>query len=406
MRFYGSGEATVYEREKLYEEVWAEPVSVVARRYGVSDVAIHKTCKRLSVPVPPRGYWARLRAGQRVERPPLPATKGATRAYGPPRKPDPEPADDEGEKPGPLAFLSEEERARVLDACESIRIKDRLVKPHPLITQDREARQELNRRQREARRSPSSLSYDYDYESLPATKPVTGLLDLRVADDQLPRAYRLLDALFCTVEALGGKVNAGEHTTAVILGESVEFRLIGKVDQLAFIITEYRAPRKNWRDTKRKQLEDELGSITIGLFECAHILRTAREEREREEERRRVQAQQRRERAIVQRKEMARYTALENAAMDWHKARVLEGFVAELERRALGETDANRQSALMERVTWARAKIAWLDPLLAAEDPVLGRRRHDKPDDEKVVLEEPDPRDWMLYEDDLEEDEE
>ena len=30
----------VYEREKLYEEVWAEPVKIVASRYGVSDVAL------------------------------------------------------------------------------------------------------------------------------------------------------------------------------------------------------------------------------------------------------------------------------------------------------------------------------------------------------------------------------
>jgi hypothetical protein len=103
---------------------------------------------------------------------------------------------------------------------------------------------------------------------------------------------------------------------------------------------------------------------------------------------------------------MARYTALENAAMDWHKARILEGYVADLERNALAETDARKRSALMERVTWARAKVAWLDPLVAAEDPVFGWRRHDKPDDEKVVLEEPDPRDWLLYEDDLDEEDE
>ena len=33
-----------YEREKLYKEVWDEPVSTVAKRYCVSDVAIRKIC--------------------------------------------------------------------------------------------------------------------------------------------------------------------------------------------------------------------------------------------------------------------------------------------------------------------------------------------------------------------------
>ena len=36
-----------YEREKLYKEVWNEPVSTVAKRYGVSDVAIRKICKSM-----------------------------------------------------------------------------------------------------------------------------------------------------------------------------------------------------------------------------------------------------------------------------------------------------------------------------------------------------------------------
>ena len=61
-----------YDRVKLYEEVWKEPVSVVARRYGVSDTALAKACRRLNVPLPPRGYWAKVRAGASVSIPALP----------------------------------------------------------------------------------------------------------------------------------------------------------------------------------------------------------------------------------------------------------------------------------------------------------------------------------------------
>ena len=68
------GERTeIYEREKLYEEVWKEPVRVVANRYGVSNVALAKACRKLAVPLPPRGYWARIQAGRKAPpRPPLP----------------------------------------------------------------------------------------------------------------------------------------------------------------------------------------------------------------------------------------------------------------------------------------------------------------------------------------------
>src|SRR5690606_28685041 len=57
----------------LYEEVWAEPTQQVAKRYGVSDVAIAKACALLDIPKPPRGYWAKKAAGQKLpHRPSLP----------------------------------------------------------------------------------------------------------------------------------------------------------------------------------------------------------------------------------------------------------------------------------------------------------------------------------------------
>jgi hypothetical protein len=66
-----------YNRQRLYEQVWTEPTQQVAKRYGVSDVAIAKACALLDIPKPPRGYWARKAAGQKLlDRPPLPNREG------------------------------------------------------------------------------------------------------------------------------------------------------------------------------------------------------------------------------------------------------------------------------------------------------------------------------------------
>jgi hypothetical protein len=61
-----------YDRKALYDQVWSQPVQVVAKSYGISGTALAKTCRKLRIPVPPRGYWARVRHGQTVGRPPLP----------------------------------------------------------------------------------------------------------------------------------------------------------------------------------------------------------------------------------------------------------------------------------------------------------------------------------------------
>lgn len=54
-------------RQELYDLIWAEPMRTAARRFGKSDVALAKACRRANIPVPERGYWARLRAGKEPE---------------------------------------------------------------------------------------------------------------------------------------------------------------------------------------------------------------------------------------------------------------------------------------------------------------------------------------------------
>jgi hypothetical protein len=62
-------------REQLYDRVWDEPAYMLAPQLGISDVALAKTCKRLGIPKPSRGYWARLATGQRMQKDKLPPAK-------------------------------------------------------------------------------------------------------------------------------------------------------------------------------------------------------------------------------------------------------------------------------------------------------------------------------------------
>jgi hypothetical protein len=61
-------------REQLYEKVWTTSGVQLSKELGVSDVAIAKCCLKLNIPRPPRGYWAKIEAGQRPKRPSLPPT--------------------------------------------------------------------------------------------------------------------------------------------------------------------------------------------------------------------------------------------------------------------------------------------------------------------------------------------
>lgn len=51
-------------RKALYDLVWSEPMKTLSSRFGISDVALKKTCARAAIPAPERGYWAKKEAGK------------------------------------------------------------------------------------------------------------------------------------------------------------------------------------------------------------------------------------------------------------------------------------------------------------------------------------------------------
>jgi len=59
------------DRQALYELVWSEPMLSLAKRWGMSGRGLAKACRRAQVPVPPRGYWAKVKAGLKVKIPRL-----------------------------------------------------------------------------------------------------------------------------------------------------------------------------------------------------------------------------------------------------------------------------------------------------------------------------------------------
>ena len=66
-----------YDRQTLFDQVWEEPVTKVAQKYGVSDVMIHKYCRKMQIPTPSPGYWRKKERGLKVQRKPrLPRFSG------------------------------------------------------------------------------------------------------------------------------------------------------------------------------------------------------------------------------------------------------------------------------------------------------------------------------------------
>ncbi len=70
--------ARVFTREQFYELVWSKPMTHLAKEFAISDVALHKICRKYGIPNPPLGWWAKKAAGKKVKQTPLSEAKPGT----------------------------------------------------------------------------------------------------------------------------------------------------------------------------------------------------------------------------------------------------------------------------------------------------------------------------------------
>ena len=359
-------------RDALYDMVWKTPICRLAKTYGLSDNGLRKVCKKLHVPTPPRGYWAKLRHGHDVSPAPLPAL--------------PEDAPDvhviyrgTGEREEAGARPKEHGSDRVSSELDvpPITVPSRLRAPHPLIVQTRDG---LNR--------PFTDQFG-------RVQPRGGI-HLAIDSSSARRALRILDALLKHAERLGFEAGvAGERRKRkaylAIDGERVSFHLMEKLHRteredkepdwpwrsrrwdyeptgrLRIELVDVRghsAGRKQWSDGKRQRLDDLLASVLRGVYDAAQASKRWREEVERWRRERKEAERRRREEQERRAAEQARRKDLEVQANQWKQSQTLAAYLDEVERQAAQRTlSPQEQQAYDAWITWARDYARRLNPL-------------------------------------------
>ena len=118
------------KRSELYAKVWSTPMTKLAAELGISDVGLAKACRRHAVPAPPRGYWARLRAGQNPDQTPLPTLELDIAVHFATTDPD-ERARQKAAERKRIEALSV--HAKTAMATVSVRFMENLENAHPLV---------------------------------------------------------------------------------------------------------------------------------------------------------------------------------------------------------------------------------------------------------------------------------
>ena len=398
----------LFEREILYRELWEYPAVEVAKSYGVSDVLIGKICKKLNVPKPPPWYWAKKKAGQEPEMIPLPKECNNT-VY--PYDGCPKTDNNgqlivvsgkfgkketvEGNCGDGFGFLSPDEHIQLIEAANSICVSASRNKLHCVLQKHK---QDYTEWSKQHTRDENAAWPKEKRWNIPEDEPAFWT---SVSQKALPRVYSILNALYHTVESLGGKIR--KDLMFEIRGEIVPFEIVEGKTQIPHILTKSEqqelerydkdrlrkmwaskpqirkydhipngnltiriTPEKYYRDSPQRPLEMRLSDILLDLFRESETIRIKREKREAEQRKREEEARQRELFRQRQRQEIIRFGELMKEAENYNKACNLRNYITAV------ESDEKLAEDKKEWIAWAKAKADWLDPLVTVDDPFLG----------------------------------
>ncbi len=391
-------DAITLSREELYDLVWQTPTRHLCKRFGLSDVGLAKTCRRLEIPRPSYGYWAKKAAGGEVKRTPLPRCDDKQLQMITFTPGELQTAEDDGFfDPEMRALYEQESQADAIEVSASLR------SPHPLVARTRDALAHVK---------PSSWSRD---EGLlyPERREGTHLLDIACSKATLPRALRVMDALLKGLEqrgfSFGEPKNSWHHGTAATAhGYEFVFRMREPTKrqlqtkktpwdpQYSYVLTgqlqleiDYMTYRSNrvLRDGIHKKVEDYVRELPLKMLQVIDEYR--RKEAERAEAQRRQdeirQRQQeeadrkaRREALLQKRREQRE--ALLDTAEQWRRVQTLRDFIEAVRATAVERAGGEKlHPDTMRWLDWAIKTANRADPLEQMKEDSDRRKRARKP---------------------------
>jgi hypothetical protein len=414
-------------RDDLYELVWSKPMTELAKDFGISDVALAKRCRRLGIPVPGRGYWARVDAGQTPYRPKLPKREAQWHDQSALTVAPSEDAPLHAlasltpEQGFPQAAGQETTSARIAALAFSATCS--ILETLPTV-------------KRTAIRLKHPQRTEFTFQRGERTGPI---VDLNVTQDASERALLLADSLLRAADTLGWIFDdpadlrkkqrnperphsesstswrdEGSTNTEKVNTEPNNGRLLVEGEQVSFRIEErfrdepceptaaelarekreygYHAPRKiavatgnlrvvrldtyrtygepdrrSWYDRKGSRVEDQMREILLGFYQLALSIKERRAEDERKARERQEQERRQKELEAIQEANQKLIKQLETDAGAWHRARYLRRYI-QAARKSLGQQPlgATFHDQVIDFLTWAETYVNQLDPLHSA----------------------------------------
>ncbi len=353
-------------RKELYDLVWENPLSKLAKKYNLSDNGLRKVCKKLDIPLPKNGYWQKIQYNKKISKEKLPINNTVETSIILKFRDNSETIINGIENE--LNQLTKEIKSELK---ETIIFPEKLTKPLQLII---DAKNDLKTKE---------PAHYHHMKGLLNTSP--GILNITVAPQNVKRALLFMDVFIKAIQKRGHNINIKEGTKVVIDDVQLNIGLRERLKRtivkgtywdstelnpsniLSLRLDTY--PSVEWADTNTTKLEDKIPNIIAKLE-----LQAVKEKKEAiEREVRHLEYERRRkieeDFKLRKEQEIMKTKKLFSDAEKFDKATIYRNFIAATEQKAIQENNLNEE--LKEWIKWANEKADWFDPFTNKEDELL-----------------------------------
>lgn len=366
---------------ELYQLVWKESISQLAKRFDFNETVIRKKCKELGIPTPSSAYWSMLKFGKPVEITALPQAVDPKQVIT---------MEDQTKRKHGLSRtdavknkLTDISGEETKDAIKNS-MANKKQNEHPLVIQTR------NEFKRQSKIAP------HDWEEFRKSIPH---LSIHVSREHRERALAIFDTIVKGLNEQGYQVKIDEngHTIAVIEDIKIPMRMREKNKRvrstkekrfsweeyeyvptgiLVFVTELFAFRRKEYYDMPFVKLEEKTDTIiqriiAEGIEEHEENIRWKIKQKE-EAERKQFE-KERRQRVNA---ELEKFKALFTIQNRWHQADTMRKFLDTYEEVWGGSNEFSDEQ--QNWLAWARKKADWYDPFIEDEDEFLNGIDRDK----------------------------
>mgnify|MGYP000858043278 CR=1 FL=1 len=355
---------TTFTRKQFYDLVWSESLAAISRKYNISYTCLREVCTEMEIPIPPNGYWSKLKFGKPVEVYNFNETSNGKQEISLWLKSD----EDSEEYYSTDVAQKMKNKSEISKKVKSLDFKATNFISDPLVVRTREYLSQKN----------DYRNWNYDLRK--------NTLDISVSIDILPRALEVMSKFIHMMKACGYAVVVKDNQTyAVINNEELEISLREKSTRITVIgqswnhtdlkpngklVLKYQKSYygKEWVDNS-VLIEDRLLDIISALELIALKKKNEREELEK------YRAEQRRLEAIIKELQARKENELKNfkdtflLANRYQKANDLRNYIHVFEQNAIKNNSLTDEK--QSWIEWARKKADWYDPFINAKDELL-----------------------------------